>query len=115
MDCCEKGHPNSLILNPPKKVGLKNGNPIRWSQWACVNIRLRSLLLSWMSLFPSALIPLPASIMIISSFLDLISRQVVSPPYLLYSFPETGIDPREPQHLIYKKIPPHYYISAQYY
>jgi hypothetical protein len=25
---------------------------------------------------------------------------VVSPPYFKYSFPETGIDPRDPQHVI---------------
>jgi hypothetical protein len=26
--------------------------------------------------------------------------QVVSPPYLMYSFPETGMDPLEPQHVM---------------
>lgn len=48
------------------------------------------------SLFPNRLIPDPASTIMISSFLLRISRQVVSPPYLTYSSPETGIEPLAP-------------------
>ena len=44
--------------------------------------------------------PDPASMMMISSSFVLISRQVVSPPYFTYSSPETGIEPRAPQHLM---------------
>lgn len=44
--------------------------------------------------------PVPASTIMMSSLWVRISRQVVSPPYLMYSLPETGMDPRDPQHLI---------------
>jgi hypothetical protein len=35
-----------------------------------------------------------------SSFFVLISMQGVSPPYFKYCLPETGMDPRAPQHRI---------------
>jgi hypothetical protein len=36
----------------------------------------------------------------ISPLLVRISMQAVSPPYLMYSLPETGMDPLDPQHVI---------------
>ena len=45
----------------------------------------------------------------------LISRHVVSPPYLLYSLPLTGMDPREPQQRIYMtEIAPEMSMGREY-
>jgi hypothetical protein len=44
--------------------------------------------------------PEPASTMMMSSLIDRISMQGVSPPYFRYSSPETGTDPLAPQHRI---------------
>jgi hypothetical protein len=53
------------------------------------------------SLLPNLRIPVPASTTIRSPLLARISKHVVSPPYFKYSFPETGMEPRDPQHLMY--------------
>jgi len=64
--------------------------------YSVVKMILYSYRCSSNNLFPSLLIPEPASTIMISSFLLRISRQVVSPPCLSYLSPETGIDPRAP-------------------
>src|SRR3990167_10413366 len=100
MDSWANGEPRIFICVPLMYNGLKNGKPRIWSQCACVKIMLRSFFPAFTRLFPSLLIPEPASIMTISSSLVLISMHVVSPPYFIYSLPETGMDPLEPQHLM---------------
>src|SRR5512139_3368746 len=46
---------------------------------------------------PSLRIPVPASMMMARPFFVRISMQVVSPPYLMYSWPLTGMEPLAPQ------------------